>query len=248
MGAIISRHTKPTENKPSTTNHSNAPDESIPFVNEEYVEILTNSWLDIQDVGAELIGEIAFKQLFLALPETFSMFHSFAEDPSWESSPKFKHHCKVVVNVIGSCIKILRKPSLIISHLNYLGFQHNFRKIIPSHFTLFGKEFITALSVTLGRVPGKWTDKTKEAWQALYDKIAKIMLDNMTGDDDDHVFIPKTMLPALPVTHINVPTLNPFSQPDNETSVLTMNRSLKTADLRTPSVTATAATAALVEE
>ena len=120
-------------------------DVGFPFVHIKYVDLLVNSGHDIKNVGGERIGCEAFNELFEAAPETLNMFGHFCDDPNYKTNIKYIHHCKTVVNVIGSFTQILQKKELLTHHLNFLGFQHNLRNISRRHFTLFGEKFMLAL-------------------------------------------------------------------------------------------------------
>jgi hemoglobin-like flavoprotein len=88
---------------------------------------------------------ILFKRFFIAAPDTFLMFDEFRDLPDWEESRKFKHHCKIVMNIIGSAVNILREPESLDSTLEYLGLKHEGFAITQAHFDLMGVEFLETL-------------------------------------------------------------------------------------------------------
>jgi hemoglobin-like flavoprotein len=124
-----------------------------------------SSWELVKEYGAEKLGMALFKNLFKKAPETFPMFDSFCNDPNWEESPHFKHHCKVVVNVIGSFIKLLRNPALLVSHIEFLGLKHNLFKITPGHFDILGGELLNCLKNALGE---HYSKETNDSWLVVY--------------------------------------------------------------------------------
>jgi hemoglobin-like flavoprotein len=132
----------------------------------------------VKEIGSESIGFDAFNAFFLAAPETFQMFDAFSKDPNWQSSHKYLHHCKVVVNLFGSLIVIIHRPRKFTSHVNFLGFQHDMRGIKGRHFELFGELFLNSLEKHLKE---KWSPDLREAWHVLYVHVIELMLENMSS-------------------------------------------------------------------
>ena len=110
---------------------------------EGQLQAVINSWQIVKAFGSEKIGKIIFMKIFLVAPETFKMFR-FQDDPDWENSRMFRHHCKIVVNIIGSVVKNLKKPDLLKKHLDELGLKHSFFPITPRHFDILGDEITVA--------------------------------------------------------------------------------------------------------
>ena len=175
MGAGSSSHNeKHHDNERPNHNHEDAVEVGPPFVDEKYFDVLNRSWFDIKEFGPELIGVDTFNGLFQNFPETKSMFESFCDDPNYQTNPKYLHHCKIVVNIMGSFILILKKPKLLKSHLDYLGFQHNIRDVNQRHFDLLGEQFILALEKNLAK--DKWSSLHKEAWSTFYNAMVVVMI------------------------------------------------------------------------
>ena len=132
------------------------------FLSEKHCNLLQRSWPYVDEYGPEKIGAIMFKALFKIHPESFEMFSSFSDDPKWETSVHFKHHCRVVVAIIGSGIKTLKTPEVLCPHLEFLGFQHKLRDIHIVHFTCLGEEMLKALEGALKPLgKDKWNDEIK---------------------------------------------------------------------------------------
>ena len=132
------------------------------FLSEYHCDLLKKSWVDVDNYGPEKIGATMFEALFLIYPESFGMFLSFCDDPNWKTSAHYKHHCRVVVAVIGSGIKTLKMPEVLCPHLEFLGFQHKLRDIHLVHFNCLGEEMIKALEGALKPMGhDKWNDDIK---------------------------------------------------------------------------------------
>lgn len=148
------------------------------FLPPKDIALLEASWPDIEASGPEKVGAIAFKNLFKVAPDTFKMFHSFCDDPKWETSRHYMHHCRVVVALIGSIVCTLKKPELIKRHLSTLGFRHAMRDepATPEHFRILGEEFLKALEEVLGP---KWNPELRDAWGKLYTALSNGIQEEM---------------------------------------------------------------------
>jgi hemoglobin-like flavoprotein len=140
------------------------------------VQIVVDSWAEVKKFGAEKAGIILFKRFFIAAPDTFHMFDEFRDLPDWEESREFKHHCKIVMNIVGSAVNLLREPESLDSTLEYLGLKHEGFAITQAHFDLMGVEFLETLKEALGV---KYTKEVEVAWLALYTYITKIIMMGM---------------------------------------------------------------------
>ena len=175
MGQLFSSHDKVV-----ASNFSSKSAKKSPFVCEKHCEILTRSWPLIDSYGPEKIGIAMFTGLFNTHPESFQMFRAFRDEPQWQTSPHFHHHCRVVVAVIGSSIKTLKNPEILCPHLQFLGTQHSVRGITLEHMACLGSEFMKALEGVLSPMgSAKWNDAIKKAWKDLYDTIAALISKHM---------------------------------------------------------------------
>lgn len=140
------------------------------------IERIVESWAEVKKFGTERAGIILFKRLFIAAPETFQTFVHFKDIPNWEESREFKHHCKIVMNILGSAVGLLRDPESLDSTLEYLGFQHEGFTITQEHFDIMGVELIHTLKEALG---SKLTPDVEAAWLNMYTYITKIIVRGM---------------------------------------------------------------------
>ncbi len=140
------------------------------------IQSIVDSWNEVKKFGTERAGIILFKRLFIAAPETFQTFVHFKDLPNWEESKEFKHHCKIVMNIIGSAVGLLRDPESLDSTLEYLGYQHEGFTITQRHFDIMGVELINTLREAIGN---KLTPDVERAWGNMYVYIAKIIIDGM---------------------------------------------------------------------
>lgn len=140
------------------------------------VQVIVDSWAEVKAFGAERAGIILFKRLFIAAPETFGQFEDFRDLPDWENSKEFKHHCKIVMNIVGSAVSLLKDPDSLNSTLEYLGMKHEGFNITQQHFDILGVELIATLKEALGP---KLTPAVQEAWVTMYAYIARIIIMGM---------------------------------------------------------------------
>lgn len=141
------------------------------------VDTIVESWAEVKKYGTEAAGMILFIRFFKVAPETFDMFEAFAHEKDWENSKEFKHHCKIVMNIVGSAVGLLKDPESLDSTLEYLGLKHDGFLITEEHFQIMGVELIGTLQDILGP---KLTPEVKDAWLAMYTYITKIILQGMT--------------------------------------------------------------------
>jgi hemoglobin-like flavoprotein len=144
---------------------------------EGQLQAVINSWQLVKAFGSEKIGSIIFLKIFIVAPETFKMFR-FQDDPDWEHSRMFRHHCKIVVNIIGASVKNLRKPELMIKHLDELGLKHSFFPITPEHFDILGTEILVAFEKVIGFM---FTKEAREGWIKVYDIMSRAIQLAMTN-------------------------------------------------------------------
>lgn len=136
-------------------------------LSEQQIRELTESWDLVYLTGdAERIGAYMFKHMFERSPETFAFFENMSGDPNWENSAPYKHHCKVVVNVIGTTVKALRTPDILDKNVNFLGLKHCLLEIKPEHFVILGEEFVKGYEEIV--TSEKFPPSVKEAWAIFY--------------------------------------------------------------------------------
>mmetsp|Transcript_20574 Transcript_20574/g.15159 ORF Transcript_20574/g.15159 Transcript_20574/m.15159 type:complete len:185 (-) Transcript_20574:13-567(-) len=140
------------------------------------VQDIVDSWQEVKAFGAERAGIILFKRLFIAAPETFQMFADFKDLPNWEDSREFKHHCRIVMNIVGTAVSLLKDPDSLDGTLEYLGLKHEGFAITQEHFDILGVELIHTLREALGP---KLTPAVEKAWSQMYKYIADIIIRGM---------------------------------------------------------------------
>lgn len=140
------------------------------------VQAIVDSWSEVKAFGAERAGIILFKRLFIAAPETFSQFSEFRDLPNWEDSKEFKHHCRIVMNIVGTAVSLLKDPDSLDGTLEYLGLKHEGFNITQEHFDILGVELIHTLREALGP---KLTPPVEQAWTQMYKYIADIIIKGM---------------------------------------------------------------------
>ncbi len=140
------------------------------------IEQVVNSWAEVKKFGAEKAGIILFTRFFKVAPETFEMFEDFRALQKWQESKEFKHHCKIVMNIVGSAVGLLKDPESLDSTLEYLGMKHEGFNITPQHFDLMGVELLETLREIL---KNDMTPEVEKAWLAMYKYVANIIIMGM---------------------------------------------------------------------
>lgn len=140
------------------------------------VKAIVDSWSEVKAFGAERAGIVLFKRLFIRAPETFTQFSEFRDLPNWEESKEFKHHCRIVMNIVGTAVSLLKDPDSLDGTLEYLGLKHEGFNITQEHFDILGEELIYTLREALGP---KLTPSVEQAWTQMYKYIADIIIKGM---------------------------------------------------------------------
>mmetsp|Transcript_23303 Transcript_23303/g.23960 ORF Transcript_23303/g.23960 Transcript_23303/m.23960 type:complete len:181 (-) Transcript_23303:1210-1752(-) len=142
------------------------------ILTDEQLTILNQSWIIIEECGPTEIGELAFKGLFRDAPETFNLFTSFSMLDDWENSKAYKHHCAVVLKIIGSVLKVILDPQLLNRNMDYMGMRHSLMPVKPEHFDILGREFILAFQTICGE---RFTPEMRDAWVIVYDILSRML-------------------------------------------------------------------------
>lgn len=160
----------------------------------KHVNALFESWNHIKNFGTENAGKILFIRFFIVAPETFQTFADFRDLEDWKNSSSFAHHCKIVMNIIGSVIQMLKTPDSIESTLDYLGLKHEGFNITQQHFDLMGIEFLELVRIvtfskskSLDEVPPedqKLSELTIESWKIFYTFVANSIMKGMKRMED----------------------------------------------------------------
>jgi hemoglobin-like flavoprotein len=142
------------------------------IITDEQLQVLSQSWELIEAAGPTRCGELAFKGLFQQAPETFNLFTSFSMLDNWEDSKPYKHHCAVVLKIIGSIIKVLLDPPLLNRNMDYMGMRHSLMPVKPEHFDILGREFIESFKTVVGE---PFTVEMCEIWGTVYHILSKML-------------------------------------------------------------------------
>jgi hemoglobin-like flavoprotein len=142
------------------------------IVTDQQLQVLNESWILIEEAGSCQFGELAFKGLFQQAPETFPLFTSFALLDDWENSKSYKHHCTVVLKIIGSIIKVLLDPPLLNRNMDYMGMRHSLMPVKPEHFEILGGELIKSFQTVLGE---RFTSEMSEVWGIVYNILSTML-------------------------------------------------------------------------
>eukprot|EP01031_Cornospumella_fuschlensis_P034763 gene34763-42097_t len=140
------------------------------------VQDVMDSWNDVKEFGTEKTGILLFKRFFKVQPETFNMFEDFKDIKDWENSAQFKHHCKIVMNIVGAAVGLLKDPESLDSTLEYLGLKHQGFNITKEHFDIMGVELMGVLREALG---SKFTPDKEQAWMCMYAYVTKVIMVGM---------------------------------------------------------------------
>ena len=145
----------------------------------QQIDLITESWRIVDEIGSEAVGVILFKNIFTIAPSALELF-SFKDVPDLYESPQLKNHGRIVVETVGRAVGGLYDLEQLIPVLRTLGSQHIMRSVLPEHYPVVRDALIQTLSGALG---DKWNDEVEIAWATAYKVIAETMAFGMNIDD-----------------------------------------------------------------
>jgi chemotaxis signal transduction protein/hemoglobin-like flavoprotein len=126
------------------------------------VELLEQSFEAVKP-QAEALVQRFYENLFEQHPAVRSLF----PDDMSEQQGK-------LLSALATVVASLRRPDVLVPHLEELGRRHVAYGAVPAHYEAVG----TVLVETLGEIAGDlWTDELRDAWSDAISLVATVMID-----------------------------------------------------------------------
>jgi nitric oxide dioxygenase len=109
-------------------------------------------------------GEIFYDKLFKTKPDIVKLFKG-----------DMKEQARYLTKMVKIVVDGLNNPQIIFPAVQHLGVQHYEFGVDKKDYKIFGACLIECIANQLGK---EFTDKTKDAWQKLYDELAELMCGN----------------------------------------------------------------------
>lgn len=129
-------------------------------MNAEHVMLVQSSWEEVEPLAGKL-GELFYRRVFELDP---SIKELFPDDPRLQG--------EIFMSMFGGAVEMLFHLDTLEPSVRDLGRRHRAYGSKPEHYDTFR----VALLWTLERVLGEaFTTEVREAWEAVYDYLARIM-------------------------------------------------------------------------
>ena len=145
----------------------------------QQIEMISESWRVVDEIGSEAVGVLLFKNIFTIAPGALELF-SFKDEYDLYESQKLKSHGRIVVETVGRAVGGLYDLESLIPVLRTLGSQHIMRGVLPEHYPVVRDALVQTLSGALG---DKWNDEVELAWATAYKIISDTMAFGQNVDD-----------------------------------------------------------------
>lgn len=113
-------------------------------MDEEQRRLVVESWATVKNAGAENVGELFFRNVFTAAPQTVQLF-SFRDEPDIYASKSLRNHGAAVINTVGIAVAGLRDFESLVPLIQVLGRRHRGLGLTKEHFSLLGTELLRTL-------------------------------------------------------------------------------------------------------
>ena len=101
--------------------------------------MVQESWVKVQGLGHEVVGELLFRKIFEIAPEALELF-PFKDEPNMYESKKFKKHALGVVLTLEKAVEnIGTDPEKITRQLKSLGSRHVKYGVQKEHYAVVGQ-------------------------------------------------------------------------------------------------------------
>lgn len=111
-------------------------------------------------------------------PQAAAMFydHLFLADPSLRGlfRGNMAEQGERLMGMIGSAVRLLDKPDVLMPVLRSLGARHESYGVIDAHYATVGGALLLTLEQGLGEA---FTPETRVAWTAMYGLVSRTMME-----------------------------------------------------------------------
>ena len=139
-------------------------------MNAEQIMLVQSSWEEVQPMAGKL-GELFYKRVFELDPAIKELF---PDDP--------RRQGELFMAMFGGAVEMLFHLDTLEPSVHDLGRRHNAYGTKPEHYDTFR----SALLWTLERVLDEaFTAEVRQAWEAVFDYLARMMLAAQLADAED---------------------------------------------------------------
>lgn len=128
------------------------------------IQLVKNSWSYVI-INSDDAGQLFYSRLFEVAPDVRQLFK---EDT--------KEQARKLMNMVTLVVTKLQKLDEIMGEVRLLAQRHTTYGTQSSHYAIVGECLIWTLRKGLG---DKWNDETEKAWLAVYNVLAKAMIESV---------------------------------------------------------------------
>jgi len=143
------------------------------------------SWVHVQNMGTDKVGEIFYKKFFKLRPESKELFplsvraryrdwaSGVEEDDDLDNSPALRKLWAKVIDAVGSAVAGLQDVGKLVPMLQKLGFRHHQYNMKEEYFQVAATVLIEVLKENLGDM---FTPEIEQAWVMVYSFMTATMV------------------------------------------------------------------------
>jgi hemoglobin-like flavoprotein len=128
----------------------------------QQIHLVKSSWKIFQSISPELVGDVFYSKLFMAVPALRSMFHISTQEQS-----------KKLIEMLNVIIGRLDRMEELTEDIRQLAIRHVKYGVKPEHYTMVGGALLWTLQQGLGK---DWNKEVKDAWSACYKLLSQTMI------------------------------------------------------------------------
>mmetsp|Transcript_36930 Transcript_36930/g.86549 ORF Transcript_36930/g.86549 Transcript_36930/m.86549 type:complete len:1416 (-) Transcript_36930:112-4359(-) len=164
---------------PNSNGMESIPEEAAPSLSSEQVSLIQSTWKDVEELGAEKVGVLLFKNIFQAAPGAAALF-PFGRSPDFDPNgdlaqdPALVAHAVGVVTTVSTAVGLLKDLPKLVPVLQDLGAKHVGYGVKAEHYPIVGAAFLKTLQMGLGKA---YTPEVTAAYTAMWAVVAATMQD-----------------------------------------------------------------------
>jgi hemoglobin-like flavoprotein len=130
---------------------------------EKQIQLVKVSWKIFQSISPELIGDVFYSKLFIAVPKVRALFRT----PTATQSVK-------LIEMLNVIVGRLDRLSELTEDIKQLAIRHTGYGVKAEHYPAVGEALLWTLQQGLGK---DWNDEVKKAWSDCYQLLSQTMID-----------------------------------------------------------------------
>jgi hemoglobin-like flavoprotein len=128
----------------------------------QQIQLVKSSWKNFQSIRPELVGDVFYSKLFLAMPGLRSLFHITKEEQS-----------KKLIEMLNVIVGRLDRLEELTDDIRRLAIRHVQYGVKREHYDAVGQALLWTLQQGLGK---DWNSEVKDAWSACYALLSQTMI------------------------------------------------------------------------